>query len=139
GGVGNLLHDGIVNGAKAGSARLAKFAGTKWVDWTGKLSRGLGVIAAGIMAVMDFHEAYKQRMRGNLGIAGMCLISGVAGVGAALLFTAFGAKLLGLTVAAATGIGIILVVIGIAIALLIDFLRTNELQEWMERCLFGTE
>jgi hypothetical protein len=40
-------------------------------------------------------------------------------------------------VAVATSIGIVPVIVGIAIALLIEFLKTNELQEWMERCLFG--
>ncbi|MDH5822334.1 hypothetical protein QFW77_04925 [Luteimonas sp. RD2P54] len=33
--------------------------------------------------------------------------------------------------------GVILVLVGIAIALLIEFFKSNELQEWMERCLFG--
>ncbi|PJK01117.1 hypothetical protein CO641_04150 [Lysobacteraceae bacterium NML91-0213] len=137
GGVGNLIHDGIVGGARAGSVKLAKAASSLWTRMLGVGGRALGIVAAGIVAVMDFNEAYKQRQKGNWGAAGLYFVSGVAGAGAALLFTAWGASLLGLTAAFATGIGIVLVIVGIAIALLIDFLKTNELQEWMERCLFG--
>ena len=37
----------------------------------------------------------------------------------------------------ARSIGLILVAIGIAIALLIELFKTDELQDWLERCLFG--
>ncbi|WP_058834870.1 T6SS effector BTH_I2691 family protein [Luteimonas abyssi] len=137
GGVGNLLHDGIVDGAKAGSVRLAKWAGRTWVEWTGRISRGLGIVTAGIMAVMDSVNAYREARKGNVGMVALYLVSAGTGFGAAVLFTAWGASIFGLTAAVATGIGIVLVIVGIAIALLIEFLKTNELQEWMERCLFG--
>lgn len=135
GGVGNLLHDGVVDGAKTGSVRLAKMAGKKWMEWFGRLSRGLGVVAAGVVAVMDFRAANQERQRGNYGMLAFYIVSGVAGVGAALLLGgAFGATILGLS---ATGVGLVLVLVGIAIALLIEFFKTDELQDWMERCLFG--
>ncbi len=47
----------------------------------------------------------------------------------------FGTSIFGLS---ATGVGLVLVVIGIAIALLIEFFKTNELQDWLGRSLLGT-
>ena len=39
----------------------------------------------------------------------------------------------------ASGVGLLLLAIGIGIALLIDFFKNDALQEWMERCLFGKQ
>jgi hypothetical protein len=136
GGVGNLIHDGIIAGGKAGNIRLAKAASTYWVKIVGVVSRGLGVVAAGVIAVMDFSNAHEHAMRGNTGVSALYAVSAFAGVGAALLFGgAFGAAIFGFS---ATGVGLVLVVIGIAIALLIEFFKTNELQDWLGRSLFGT-
>ncbi len=135
GGVGNLLHDGIVNGAKAGSVRLGKAASSMWNKALGLISRGLGFVAAGIIAVVDFGNAVTEIRKGNVGMFWLYAASSVVGVGAAAALGGFlGATIFGLS---ATGVGLVLVLIGIAIALLIEFFKTNELQEWMERCLFG--
>ncbi len=135
GGIGNLLHDGVVNGGRAGSVRLARAASATWIKMLGVISRILGFVAAAVMAVMDFRAANGERQRGNYGMMALYIVSGVAGVGAALLFSGLlGATVFGLS---ATGVGIILVILGIGIALLIEFFKTNELQEWMERCVFG--
>ena len=136
GGVGNLLHDGIVNGAKAGSVRLGKAASSMWNKALGVISRGLGFAAAGIIAVFDVMSGIQEAKKGNQGVMALYFLSAGAGIGAALLFSGLlGATVLGLS---ASGVGIILVIVGIAIALLIELFKTNELQEWMERCLFGT-
>ncbi|MCE8021426.1 hypothetical protein HOP51_15095 [Halomonas sp. MCCC 1A11036] len=136
-GVGNLIHDGIRNGAQAGSIRLARMANKAWVEWMGRLSRGLGVVMAGLMAVLDLKNSIQEGLKGDLRLSGLYFFSGVAGIGAAILFTTWGASLFGLTVAAATGVGIILVLIGIGVSLLIDYFKNNALQDWMERCHFG--
>ncbi|MDH5822332.1 T6SS effector BTH_I2691 family protein [Luteimonas sp. RD2P54] len=135
GGVGNLIHDGIVNGAKAGSVKLARAASSTWTKALGVISRGLGVVAAGLIAVLDARNAVLEQQKGNVGMMWLYTFSAIAGFGAALLFSGWlGATVFGLS---ASGVGIILVLVGIAIALLIDFLKNNELQDWMERCLFG--
>ncbi|QOW24777.1 T6SS effector BTH_I2691 family protein [Lysobacter sp. H23M47] len=135
GGVGNLIHDGVVAGGKAGNIRLAKAASTYWVKVLGVVSRGIGVVAAGIVAVIDARSAWREYQRGNAGMVWLYALSAATGLGAALLFGgAFGALIFGVS---ATGVGLILVVIGIAIALLVEFFKTDELQDWLERCLFG--
>lgn len=135
GGVGNLIHDGVVAGGKAGSIRLAKAASTYWLKALGAVSRGIGFAAAGIVAVMDTRNAVREYGKGNVGITWLYGLSSATGIGAALLFSGWiTATIFGLS---ATGVGLILVAIGIAIALLIEFFKTNELQDWLERCLFG--
>lgn len=84
---------------------------------------------------MDFANTHEQAMRGNTGASALYAASALAGVGAALLFGgALCAAIFGFS---ASGVGLILVAIGIAIALLIELFKTNELQDWLERCLFG--
>lgn len=135
GGVGQLLHDGVMSGAKAGSARLSRMGSSTWAAWLGRISRGLGIVAAGAIALFDSVRGIQEAKKGNWGMAALYLVSAGAGLGAALLFSGvFGATILGLS---ATGVGLALVAIGIAIALLIEIFKSNDLQEWMDRCYFG--
>lgn len=136
-GVGSLIHDGIANGAKAGGVRLGKMANRSWVKFLGASSRALGIAASVVMAVFDFKNSYQAAEQGNWQVAGLYLLSGIGGLGAAVLFTSWGASLFGLTAAMASGIGVVLILVGIGIALLIDYLKNNALQDWMERCRFG--
>lgn len=136
-GVGNLIHDGIANGVKAGGVRLGKMANRWWVKLLGASSRALGIAASVVMAVFDFKNSYQAAEQGNWQVAGLYLLSGVGGLGAAVLFTSWGASLFGITAAMASGIGVVLILVGIGVALLIDYLKNNALQNWMERCQFG--
>lgn len=135
GGVGQLFHDGIINGSKAGSVRLARAAGSMWNKALGLMSRVAGFAAGAIIAVVDFGNAISEIRKGNVGMFWLYAASAVVGVGAAAaLGGLLGATIFGLS---ATGVGLVLVLIGIAIALTIDFFKTDELQEWVERCFFG--
>ncbi|MDR5894386.1 hypothetical protein QC820_16475, partial [Halomonas mongoliensis] len=140
-GIGNLIHDGIVNGAKAGSVRLGRIANRWWVKYLGIGSRVLGFAAAGLMAVWDGVNVYQEIRKGNWGMAGLYIFAAGTGLGAALLLggffgttiTVFGAVL------SASGVGLLLLAIGIGVVLLIDFFKNDALQEWMGRCFFGKE
>ena len=135
GGVGQLFHDGIINGSKAGSVRLARAAGSMWNKALGLMSRVAGFAAGAIIAVVDFGNAISEIRKRNVGMFWLYAASAVVGVGAAAaLGGLLGATIFGLS---ATGVGLVLVLIGIAIALTIDFFKTDELQEWAERCFFG--
>jgi hypothetical protein len=96
----------------------------------------LGFIAAGIMAIWDIARAVQEYKEGNYGIATLFIVSAVAGGGAALLLTGwFGATIIGLS---STGVGIVLAVIAVVIAVLIEVFKDNKLQDWLERCHFGS-
>ncbi|MCE8021763.1 hypothetical protein HOP51_16825 [Halomonas sp. MCCC 1A11036] len=134
-GVGNLIHDGIRNGAQAGSIRLARMANSIWVKGLGLISRGLGFAAAGLMAFWDFKSFLDARRHGNTVLAGLYLFSVGAGVGAAAFLSGvIRFRVLGLS---ATGWGIILALAVIGLSLWIDFLKNNALQDWMSRSYFG--
>lgn len=137
GGIGGVIHDGVMAGVRSGTIRLGRMASNAWIKWAGKLSRGLGIVGASIMAVFDLRNMVVSASRGDFGMASLHLAMSVTGFGATLLFTSWGASLLGLSVAAATGIGIVLIVVGIGVSILVDYLKNNSLQEWMERCFFG--
>lgn len=135
GGVGQVLHDGINNGSRAGSVRMAKVAASMWNRALGLMSRAAGFVAGAIIAVVDFGNVIAEIRKGNVGMFWLYAASAVVGVGAAAALSGLlGATILGLS---ATGVGLVLVLIGIALALMIEFFKTNELQEWAERCFFG--
>lgn len=106
-----------------------------WNKALGLMSRVAGFAAGAIIAVVDFGNAISEIRKGNVGMFWLYAASAVVGVGAAAaLGGLLGATIFGLS---ATGVGLVLVLIGIAIALTIDFFKTDELQEWVERCFFG--
>ncbi|MDR5894404.1 hypothetical protein QC820_16565 [Halomonas mongoliensis] len=134
-GVGNLIHDGVISGAKAGSVRLARAANNIWIKGFGIITRGLGVVTAGVMAGWDVRNAWQAANQGNVGVAVLYSISAVAGFGAAALFSGW------ISVAAfglsSTGVGIILVLAVMGFSIWLDFIKNNALQDWMERSCFG--
>lgn len=136
GAFGGLVDEAMNNTQKLIGGRLTKFVDTFWGKLLGRMARAAGVIAAGIMAVCDAWRAYREFQEGNLTISALYIVSAVSGFGAALLFSGWlGATVLGLS---ATGIGVVLVLISIAIVLLIEFIKDDKLQDWLERSEFGT-
>ncbi|MDR5894377.1 hypothetical protein QC820_16430 [Halomonas mongoliensis] len=134
-GVGNLIHDGVINGAKAGSVRLARAAEDIWVRRLGFASRGLGVVAAGVLALWDLKNSAKEALKGNFGVAGLYFVSFGAGLGVALIFSGWlKFTMVGLS---AAGWGVILIFAAIGVSLWIDYIKNNSLQDWMERSYFG--
>lgn len=136
-GVGGLIDDIVQKGIIAGSTRLAQMARSSWLRITSKASKTLGIIGTAISSFFDFSNAYQETVKGNITASILYLLSGTLGLGAAVVFTSWGASLLGLSAIAATSIGLILITMSIFIGLMIDHFKNNSLQDWIERCFFG--
>lgn len=105
----------------------------RWLRMGGK---ALGIGAGVVMAVWDFYRGWNEFQEGNAWIGVGMVASGIFSIFAMAAFSGWAASLLG--AALATGIGIVLVVLVIAIAVLIEVFKDNKLQDWLERCYFGT-
>ncbi|MGQ4660614.1 T6SS effector BTH_I2691 family protein [Lysobacter sp. F6437] len=95
--------------------------------------KALGIGAGVVMAVWDGIRGWQEIQEGNA-VGWLYIGSAVAGVGAMLAFSTLGPLLFG---AAATGVGIVLVVLVVVIAVLIEVFKDNKVQDWLERCYFG--
>lgn len=102
----------------------------RWLRIGGK---ALGVGAGVVMAVWDGIRGWQELQEDNA-VGWLYFGSAAASVGAMIAFSSLGPLLFG---AAATGIGVALVVVVIVIAVLIEVFRDNKLQDWLERCYFG--
>lgn len=88
--------------------------------------RAVGLGGALVMAFFDFKQAWTNKQEGNYGAGIAYLASGLFGVGAAVcLFIGW------------TGIGLILVALLLAVAVLIEYIKDNKVQEWLKRCIWG--
>lgn len=128
-----LIENWIKNSSVVGS-RLARLVPAGITKVIGIIGRSLGMAAGAIMAFWDARRAVQEYSEGNKGVAVLYWISAVAGLGAMFAFSGWGAAVLG---SFATGIGIILVVVAIFIAILIEFNKDDKLQDWLERSYFG--
>src|SRR5690606_38228564 len=81
-------------------------------------------------------RGWKEIQEGNTWVGTAMIVSAVFSVGAAIAFSGWAGTLIG--VGLATGVGVVLVVLVIAIAVLIEIFKDNKVQDWMERCYFGT-
>ena len=104
----------------------------RWLRIGGK---ALGIGAGVVMAIWDGYRGWQEIQEGN-GIGWLYIGSAAASFVAAIMFTGWAASLIG--VGLATGIGIVLVVLVIAIAVLIEVFKDNKVQDWLERCYFGS-
>lgn len=97
---------------------------------TGRLlstvGRWAGLGGALVMAAFDFKQAWTNSREGNYGAGVAYALSGVLGVGAALCL-----------MVGWTGIGLILVALLIAVAVIIEYIKDNKIQEWLKRCRWG--
>ncbi|MFN4266969.1 MAG: T6SS effector BTH_I2691 family protein [Aquabacterium sp.] len=123
--VGNGVDKLVQYVPKAGQG-FANMTGRVLV-WVGK---GLGIAGAVIMAAMDVNQAISMFSEKRYGLGIAYVFSAGFGIGAAW-FLGFS------SLAAATGIGLILVVLAIGVALLIEFFKDNKVQDWLERCIWG--
>ncbi|KXS51412.1 MAG: hypothetical protein AWU57_4206, partial [Marinobacter sp. T13-3] len=99
------------------------------------VGRGVGIGTGVVMAVWDGIRGWQEIQEGNGWVGALFITSGITSLVAMAAFTKFGALIFG---ASATGVGIILVVLVIAIAVLIEIFKDNKIQDWMERCYFGS-
>ncbi len=92
------------------------------------VGRGASVAAGVVMAMLDTVKAYQEFSEGGYTTAALYFIS--AGLGFAVLYFAGASSTL-------PGIGWIAAVLLIGAAVLIELLKDNKLQDWLERCLWG--
>lgn len=96
--------------------------------WLQRLGKGLGVAGAVIVAVFDLGKAAEAFNKGQKGLAVAYGLSAALGFGGAVMML--------MVSASATGIGLILVLLAIGLSFLIDYIRDNPLQEWLEAGYF---
>lgn len=97
--------------------------------------KALGIAAGVVMALWDGIRGWKEIQEGNGWVGGLFIASAGFSLVAMGMFAGwFGATIAGIS---ATGIGIVLIVFVIVIAVLIEIIKDNKLQDWMERCYFG--
>lgn len=100
---------------------------------TGKV---LGIAAGIITAAWDFYDGF-MALQENNSIGYLYIVSGSAASLATVAFLpVLGPMIFG---AAATGVGIVLVVFVIIIAVLIEFFKDDAIQDWIERCYFHAD
>ncbi|WP_313244419.1 T6SS effector BTH_I2691 family protein [Stenotrophomonas rhizophila] len=128
-----LIENWGKNASLAGS-RFARFMPANVGRIIGIGGRTFGLAAGALMAFWDGHRAIREYEEGNKGVAVLYWMSAVVGLGAMFAFSSWGGAILG---ASATGVGIVLVVIAIFIAIIIEFNKDDKLQDWLERSYFG--
>jgi hypothetical protein len=99
--------------------------------------RGLGVLVSVVAVVWDSFHAWQAAQNGRVGLAiayGVSAGIGIAGIG----LTIAGWFVSGAIAAMLTGVGIILIFVGVAVSLIIAWLTGDGLQQWLERCYYGT-
>ncbi|MDN5781021.1 MAG: hypothetical protein L0H23_03195, partial [Luteimonas sp.] len=137
GSVLELTETAITNSYKIGGG-LSKVANTFLQRGIGVLARALGLGAAIVVAVFDGINAWNEWKEGDRGMAALYTLSAATGVASILLLVGWGGSwaLLGI---AATGWGLILLAVFIAVGLLIAYFKEDKLEEWMERSWFGDD
>ncbi|UXY16284.1 hypothetical protein N8I74_04490 [Chitiniphilus purpureus] len=95
------------------------------------IGKGLGILAAGTMAYWDVKKGVSEMQSGKQGLGMLYLASAGFGLGAAIILL--------LPFAWATLVGFILIALVLCIAVLIEFIKPNPIQEWLEGCIFGKD
>lgn len=122
--LGNALEKIPATTLRMGRAFVDKLG---WLLRTG--GKTLGAAGAIIVAICDVGNAWESIQKGQVGLAFAYGISAAIGVG--------GAWLIFSSAAAASGIGLILVLLAIGISFLIDAIKDNPIQEWLEAGYFN--
>lgn len=134
---GELIESWSKNAVVAGG-RYARAMPANISKAFGIVGRGLGMVAGAVMAFWDGRRAIQEYEEGNKGVAVLYWMSAIVGVGAMFAFSSIGGASAGTFMGlSATGIGILLVVVAIFIAVLIEFNKDDKLQDWLERSYFG--
>ncbi|MDI1258280.1 T6SS effector BTH_I2691 family protein [Aquabacterium sp.] len=98
----------------------------KAAEWIALGGRVLGLCSALVMAGWDLLQARENYRKGHPGIA-------LAYVGSAIL----GGLVAAVLWFGWTGIGLILIGLLMVVACIIEYVKNNKLQDWLERCLWG--
>jgi hypothetical protein len=100
---------------------------------------GLGLLGAGVVAVLEWNNATDARDRGQLVLAVFYRTNDVIGFTGTLLLIAGASGLIASAALAAalTGIGILLVLVAVVLTIAIDVIKPNAIEEWLESGYFG--
>jgi hypothetical protein len=99
--------------------------------------RGLGVLVSVVAVAWDVFHSWKAYQNGQMGLVTAYAASAVIGL-AGIGLTIAGWFVSGAIAAALTGVGFILIFVGVAVSLIIAWLTGDSLQLWLERCYYGT-
>lgn len=127
----------IMEAVGAGAGKMTHYVPRLSQSWTryGAIilkgfGKGIGLAGAVLMAAMDGAQAIKMFAEKRYGLGIAYVLSAGFGIGAAW-FLGFS------SIASATGIGLILVALAIVVALCIEYFKDNQVQDWLERCVWG--
>lgn len=127
----------IIGSALAGirvpSLRLGRGLASIGAEHIQKLGKGAGMAAGLLVAILDFRKAFVEYQDRGSGLLVVAYV-GSAVIGGGLSLALFFAEALG---AAAVPIIGLLVALLIAVAMLIEHIKDNPVQDWLERCPWG--
>lgn len=122
----------VIGGALRARASQGMLYGQRVLWWSGAalmhLGRGAGAVAGLLMAVLDMFKAAETLKENGLGLLFVAYV-GSAFIG--LLLT------LAILSGAAFPVTLMLVALYVAVGLLIEFIKDDRLQDWLERCPWG--
>lgn len=125
--LGNLIEKRAIQGLRYGQG-LAQATGSFLSKWGGRAAIVGGLFVAGL----DFMKARSSFKEDQRGLAFLYVASGFVGIGATVAIAS--AAILG--AAAVLVIGL-LVLLLIGITLIIEYVKDNPVQDWLERCPWG--
>jgi hypothetical protein len=109
--------------------KLGKVVGKYLSEGLKFAGKTLGVVGALIVAFFDGVNAYEAAKKKQYGLMVCYGVSVALGLGGAWLILS--------TAAAASGIGLILVALAIGLSFLIDYIKDNPIQDWLESGYFN--
>lgn len=112
----------VALGAQFGRGLSPVFA--RGAEFVGKRLTAVGGFA---MAVFDFIEANREFQQGNIVVSGLYVLSGIAGL--VMVWAVW---------VGATGWGIVAAIVLLVIAGLLAWLVDDKIQDWIERCYWGS-
>jgi hypothetical protein len=100
---------------------------------------GLGLLGAGVVAVLDWNSASDAKNKEQYGLAFLYRTNAVVGFTGTVLLIAGASGFIASAALAATltGIGIFLVLVAVVLTITIDLIKPNAIEEWLASGYFG--
>ncbi|QOL49905.1 T6SS effector BTH_I2691 family protein [Massilia litorea] len=121
--IGHALSGRVSLGMRFGQAFSSKFA-----DFLAHAGKGVGICAGLVVAGLDVYKAFNEYQEGSSGLIV------VSYIGSAIVGVALSAAIL---LSASIPVIGLLILLAIGIGFLIDNIKDNPIQDWLERCPWG--